>query len=242
MKTGIQPTTLHDVTKMPFERLALRGDWAQFIGSVPAREQWTALISGPSGTGKSSFCLSLAKELSRFGQVLYVAAEERLKSGTIRIRARLMHVTSRRIWIHDTTSIHDVTAELDTGAYAYCLIDSVQELQAPGEETLALKERYPNVSFIFVAQADAAEKRSVGGHKVRHMVDIRIWTEADDDGSRWATNIKNRYAPTMNRFHLYTPPQHTANAQKAHKHKSDYNELKNRIANKGARLWKSGSS
>jgi predicted ATP-dependent serine protease len=200
-----KPSTLYDVSRMPYQRLGLRGDWHAFVGSVPATEQWTMLVSGPSGSGKSSFCLGLAKELSRFGHVLYVAAEERLKSGTIRIRAKVMHITSQRIWIYDTISISDVVEELKTGRYAYCLIDSVQELRATVEESLELKEQFPDISFIFVAQADAAERRSLGGHKVKHMVDIRVWTEAEDDGSRWAVNLKNRYAPTKSRLHLYTP-------------------------------------
>jgi predicted ATP-dependent serine protease len=227
--------TIRELTRLPYAPMKLSGRWQAFLGAVPAHEQFNILLSGPSGTGKSTAALELAREFTRHGTVLYIAAEERLRAGTIRLRARLMKIITDRIVLYDTIRYGEMTAELATGQYRFCIVDSIQEMDVDALEVMSVINEFPNVTFCFVAQANADERRSLGGAKWRHKVDIRLWTEVDDDQSRWITTLKTRYAPAETRLFLYRP-----NGVRRDKQKDLGNTFAAAIAErrrKGKRVW-----
>jgi hypothetical protein len=135
-----KPTTLREITRMPYKAAALSPKWREFLGHVPADEQFSVLLAGPAGT--------------RLGHVLYVCAEERTKTGTLRLRAKLLGISSSRIWLHDTVHYAEVCEQLDTGKYKFCVIDSIQEMDIEDEALMQILDRYPRVVFVFVAQVD----------------------------------------------------------------------------------------
>jgi predicted ATP-dependent serine protease len=235
-----KPTTLREITRMPYKAAALSPKWREFLGHVPADEQFSVLLAGPAGTGKSTLCMQLAKEFTRLGHVLYVCAEERTKTGTLRLRAKLLGISSSRIWLHDTVHYAEVCEQLDTGKYKFCVIDSIQEMDIEDEALMQILDRYPRVVFVFVAQVDWTEKQSRGSSKWRHKVDIRLWTEADDeDGCRYATNVKNRFAPVKSRLFLYCPSSSAVPA--GGKSAETYETVKSHMRTRGKRLWKTSS-
>ena len=59
-----------------FKTVDFDGAWLASIGMPVLRGTW--LIYGGSGSGKTSFCLQLAKYLSQFGRVLYNSLEQGL--------------------------------------------------------------------------------------------------------------------------------------------------------------------
>ncbi|MBU3741518.1 MAG: hypothetical protein FGM24_04440 [Candidatus Kapabacteria bacterium] len=232
-------TTLRDVARMPYKAAALSPKWKAFLGHVPADEQFSVLLAGPSGTGKSTLCMQLAKEFSRLGQVLYVCAEERTKTGTLRLRARLLGISSSRIWLHDTIAYEEVCSQLATGRYKFCFFDSIQEMDAQDEKLMQILERFPDVVFVFVAQVDWTEKQSRGSSKWRHKVDIRLWTEAsEEDGCRYATNVKNRFAPSQSKLFLFCPPTAIPDEQRS---TASYDAVKAQLRSRGRSPWKTTS-
>lgn len=239
-ETSLQ--TLRDLRRMPYKAASLSPKWRAFLGAVPAEEQFSILLAGPSGTGKSTLCLQLAKEFSRLGQVLYVCAEERAKTGTIRLRARLLKISSSKIWMHDTTRYDDLIEQLRTGKYKFCFIDSIQELDVEDEQIMEIIGMFPDVVFLFVAQVDWTEKHSRGSAKWRHKVDIRLWTAVDDETEcRYAHNIKNRYAPQQRRMFLFCQPGEQSEVQGGKLADQGYAAIKNRHRMKGGSIWKTTS-
>lgn len=230
--------SLSDAVRVPYEGLRLSPEWRGFLGDVPASSQFNILVSGPSGTGKSTLCLQLAKEFTRFGDLLYICAEETAMSGTIRKRARILNVSSRRIILYDTKDLQDIERELATGKYRFCFIDSIQEVTASEMDLIGIMDRHPEVAFIFVAQVDWSERFSKGSSSWRHRVDIRIWTYADKEGIRWAENTKNRYAPDVHKLFLFRPKGATGRSQPSKKARGDvssYDDWKNRQRSIAAR-------
>ena len=236
--------TLRELTRMPYRAAKLSQEWRGFLGSVPADAQFSILLAGPSGTGKSTLCLQLAREFARLGNVLYVCAEERTKSGTLRLRARLLGISSSRIWMFDTTRYESVVAELSKGNHKFCIIDSIQELDVDDEHIMRIIEQFPNVVFLFVAQVDWTEKYSRGSSKWRHKVDIRLWTDVDEDTQcRWAHNIKNRFAPTVSKRFLFCQADEAKEpASNGRKGADNYNAVTNSRRHRGASVWKRNTS
>jgi predicted ATP-dependent serine protease len=212
--------------------------WKSILGHVPADEQDTVHLAGPSGTGKSTLCLQLADEFSRLGRVLYVCAEERTMTGTIRLRARLLKIFSQRIMMHDTKNLDEEKREFSSGQYKFCIVDSIHEMDAGDTEHMATIGDYPKVVFVFVAQVDWTEKMSRGSSSWRHAVDIRLWTEVnDEDNSRWAVNIKNRYAPAQHRMFLFKPTSSNSDDHKKKTAVQSYHSEKAKLAERGRKVW-----
>lgn len=233
----MQVMTLTELRAMPYKALTLSPAWQAFLGNVPASGRFNILVAGPSGTGKSVFCLGLAKEFSRHGDVLYVCAEESTKAGTVQIRARLMKIRSSRILMCETTRYDDVRRALRTYGCRFCFIDSIQELDVDNKVVQDLMNEFPDVIFIFVAQVDWTEKHSLGSSTWRHRVDIRLWTEVDPDGTRYVRTIKSRYAPTEPRMRLFAPSRGTT---KEATPRSTYDTLVDDARKRGSRIWKYG--
>ena len=59
-----------------FKVVEFTGPWKDAIGMPVLQGTW--LIYGGSGSGKTSFCLQLAKYLSQFARVLYNSLEQGL--------------------------------------------------------------------------------------------------------------------------------------------------------------------
>ncbi len=202
---GTVPMTMSSVVQHRPNSLELEGMFADFLGSLPLNRRFSILIGGASGAGKSSVALQIASALSRHGPVLYLSSEERIDTGTIGIRAEQVGVEDADIDVVEVSVIDDIRRHLADGSYRFCVIDSINELGMSPAEAKILMDEFPDVSFIFIAQADATEKATMGGARWRHLVDIRLWCEKDREGRRIVRNVKNRFAPRVDELIVSGP-------------------------------------
>lgn len=163
-----------------------------FLNFIPAEKQWKMMIFGGSFSGKSTFSLYLATQLSRFGEVLYGNLEESVETGTIQKKLKVLNTKSDKLNFLDPNTYDNFIEEIETGKYKYVVMDSLSEVANTTAETikeLDLSNKYKDVSFIFVLHADKDEENYIGSSKIKHKVDITIRVSK---GS--AIIVKNRFA------------------------------------------------
>lgn len=158
-------------------RLPIPREWERFLGYMESDTRY--LVKGPEGTRKSTFMLKTADMCGRLGEVLYVLAEEKLKSGTVQKRERHAKVTLSRVRYLETPSIDEVDALLSTGRFRFCIVDSVNMLKSKNEDEeriMHLWDRH-RIVFFYVMQMTKDYKEYKGKADFRHFVDVVIETE-----------------------------------------------------------------
>ncbi len=197
-----EPMNISEVILHRPNPLLLRGPLASILGSLPQDRPFSILLGGASGAGKSTVALQISQVLADHGAVLYCTSEERISSGTIGTRAEHAGVSDADLDVVEVQAVDDVADSIMSGSYTFCVIDSINELGLGPDEVVELMEEHNTMSWIFIAQADATEKSTVGGARWRHLVDIRLWCEREKDGRRIVKNLKNRFAPTADHLVL----------------------------------------
>ena len=146
-----------------FKLLPLKSSkFKDILGKVP--KFFTAVIYGFSGNGKTEFSITLAKELSKYGKVLWLSYEQRhgydLQSATKRNK---MQQNSGKFLVADpldniheeTTLLEDLDNYLNSRASAdYIFIDSLDYTGFTVKDYKYLKNKYfGKKGFIFIAHS-----------------------------------------------------------------------------------------
>jgi hypothetical protein len=159
---SIIPST--DLVNMHFDTLGFKDKWLSFIGD-PCKG-FTAMVFGMPKTGKSYLCIEFANYLSlNHGKVLYVSKEE-FMSPTLSSKLK------------DKNAIHanlDIAGSLpdDLSSYNFVFLDSVSSMKLSVDELKKLKEKNPNISFIYIFHVTKNGKAR-GTNEYMHNVDIVI--------------------------------------------------------------------
>lgn len=189
------PMTTADIVAMdPPESLPLTGELREFLSSLLAK--FNMLIWGSAGSGKSSFVLRLANELAETntGRVLYFMTEEKVASGRLKARMDLMKAYSDNINFDDVGTFDRLTALVNTGMYRYVIVDSINMINVEQTRIVELMQTFPEVSWIFIAQATKGKNAYAGIQSLAHAVDTEIAT-SNDKGVGVAELKKHRDGP-----------------------------------------------
>lgn len=158
------------------ETFELSPEWKIAFGEPEVIGTW--IIWGQSGNGKTTFALSLAKELSRHGVVLYNSLEEGDSLSLMNAveRVGLQHVNRR---------VRFVCEDMDTllirlkkrRSPKIVFIDSFQYTQMSYKQYIELKEQLPNHLLIFVSHADGNNPSGRSAKSVMYDSMLKIWVE-----------------------------------------------------------------
>ena len=184
-----------EIARKSYKTLAWGGRWEQAFGQPEENSTW--FITGPSASGKSSFVMQMAEELTHHGRVLYMSYEEGV-SLSFQQRLLLFGLDRRQGWIRVCTkgSVKDLEARLKRrGSPKFIIVDSFQEAGWGWPETEALIDAFPKKSFIFISQEDkgkpigkpAVRLRYKAGVKVR-VAGFRAWCQG-----RFSSEAGNYY-------------------------------------------------
>ncbi len=163
---------------MKFETIGLTGKWKALIGD-PA-PGFSAMVYGLPKQGKSTFCLQLANDLAKHGQVLYCALEEGFGS-TLSEKLHRLGIASNSLQFANQIP-------QDLSSYKFVFIDSVSEVGLDAEGLRELRKANPGVAFIFVYHSTKSGNFR-GSNTDAHDVDIIV------EVKNGTASARGRYAP-----------------------------------------------
>lgn len=185
----------NEILKQRYEILKLPNNFKSILGNLPVNIQWTMLLHGIAGSGKSTYSLLFAKELLKFAHVIYGNFEESV-GATLQAKLKLTKLNdNKRIHFIEPNTQEEFWKLLDTGLYKYAIVDSLSHIADKEKQVLLFWEKvkaHPKISFVFICHALKSKdgKRETnyrGAATLSHIVDIN---QRVVDGNVW--NDKNR--------------------------------------------------
>lgn len=169
-----------NVLAAQFETADFDGPFLASFGRPELRGAW--LIWGGSGSGKTTFTLQLCKYLAKFRRVAYDSLEQGLSLSLQKAWERVnMSEAGSNIILLDKEDHPELCARLrKRRSPDIIVVDSVQYLtKFYMDQYKALKAEFPNKLFVFISQADKADKNPEGhiAKKIRYDADIKIRVE-----------------------------------------------------------------
>ena len=171
MKRAYSP---REIANKTYKVLPWGGRWEEAFGLPEKNSTW--FISGASASGKSSFVMQLAEELTNYGPVLYVSYEEGLNQSFQErlIRFELDKKQGRFRVVTDDT-VEELKERLKKRHSAnFVIVDSFQYAGWDYRETKELVDYFPNKSFIFVSQEVKSQPLGKSAVRLRYMAGVKV--------------------------------------------------------------------
>lgn len=154
--------------------LPWEGKWMDAFGEIPDNELW--FISGASASGKSSFVMQLARELTKYGRVLYGSYEEGVgHSFKERIQRERMTEKQGRFRIITEDSFEDLMERLSKPkGPKFVIIDSFQESGLTYDQVMALREKFPRKGWIYISQEYKGAPMGKAAARLKYTAGVKI--------------------------------------------------------------------
>lgn len=164
------------VLTIKFDTIRLGGGWDECVGEIETTGIW--FIWGNSGNGKTSAVVSLCKELSAFGKVLYNSREEGV--------SLTMQNTLRRYGMGELGSRFQLAnmslQELDEKisqqrSPKFVVLDSFQFMGLTYKDFRAFCEKHKNKMLIFVSRTRGRQPEGRAAVSAMYDASCKIWVE-----------------------------------------------------------------
>lgn len=164
------------VLTIKFDTVRLGGGWDECVGEIETTGIW--FIWGNSGNGKTSAVVSLCKELSAFGKVLYNSREEGV--------SLTMQNTLRRYGMGELGSRFQLAnmslQELDEKisqqrSPKFVVLDSFQFMGLTYKDFRAFCEKHKNKMLIFVSRTRGRQPEGRAAISAMYDASCKIWVE-----------------------------------------------------------------
>ena len=157
-----------------YKTLPWCGRWEEAFGLPEMRSTW--FVCGPSASGKSSFVMQLAWELTHYGRVLYLSYEEGLnQSFQERLIRFEMDKRQGLFRVATTDTLSELRSRLQKRHSAkFVIVDSFQLSNWSYPDTESLLRSFPQKSFIFVSQESKGHPLGKGAVRLRYLADVKV--------------------------------------------------------------------
>jgi hypothetical protein len=169
---------VHEVLNKKYTCLeGIPDEWQRVIG-IP-QDNFSMIIYGNSGNGKSEFVVQLCKMLTQYGKVAYNSLEQgdskTMQDAWIR---NGMEDVKGKILLIDREHYDELYARLEKKkSPKIVVIDSVQYMNIDYEQYKKLKERFRKKIFIWISHAEGKNPDAKAAKKIMYDVDIKVWVE-----------------------------------------------------------------
>ncbi|MEX0934293.1 MAG: DNA repair protein RadA [Candidatus Saccharimonadales bacterium] len=174
-------------------------------GIVPGS---VTLLAGEPGVGKSTLLLQLSANIASLKPVLYVSGEESMQQ--IKLRADRLGVSAKQLELLTETDIDTITATIESGDYAFVVVDSIQTMQTDELSSSAgtisqitacthkLSGMAKSKDTAVLVVGHVTKEGNIAGPKIlEHLVDVVMYLEGERFGSfKMIRGNKNRYGST----------------------------------------------
>lgn len=144
-------------------------------------DNFTMLVWGISGNGKSNFIMQFMKVIMFYGKVLYIALEEGFEATTqfTADRNLTQELHSGRIEFADHNMTYDALIEKlkKKKSPRFIIIDSIQYWNITYEQYKRLKEIFKRKTFIFISHASGKIPDGKVADKIRYDAGIKVRLE-----------------------------------------------------------------
>lgn len=161
--------------KMKFKIIPFEGRFCESFGQPEANGVW--IVWGNSGNGKTTFALQMAKELCKYGKVVYDTLEEgaRMSMQDAMKHVHMVHV-GNKFQILNRESMDDLKVRLKKrNSPDFIFIDSFQYSGLSKMDVLQLAEEFPTKLFIFLSHADGRNPEGRPAKSIRYHADLKIF-------------------------------------------------------------------
>lgn len=170
---------INDLLSKKFDLMPFDGEWKESFGE-PCK-QFSMMLCGDSGHGKTDLAIKLGKYLTRFGKVAYNTIEEGF-SHTLKMamERNSMEQVSDKFLILDREQLPDLTKRLRRQRSPnFLIIDSIQYLQMTKDEYFQFKnEFYPKKGIIYISHVEKnGEVKGALARSIWYDVDIQVPVE-----------------------------------------------------------------
>lgn len=161
-----------------FHQADFTGPWLASFGRPALCGVW--MVFGGSGTGKTTFLLTLCKYLTSFGRVAYDSLEQGF-SLSMQMAWRRVHMEDAgdKIVLLDREQMKELRVRLKKKKSPDIIVlDSVKYMLGfKISDLMALKNDFPGKLFIFVSHEKNGEPDGAIASAIRYDADIKIRTE-----------------------------------------------------------------
>ena len=163
-----------EIAGKAYKTLPWGGRWKEAFGQPEENSTW--FISGASASGKSSFVMQLAYELTRYGRVLYMSYEE---GTSMSFRDRLLRYEldkrQGRFRVVTSDTVEELAERLKRRNSAkFIIVDSFQDAGWGWLEAKTLLEAFPKKCFIFISQELRGQPLGKAAARLRYKADVKV--------------------------------------------------------------------
>lgn len=148
--------------------------WSKPFGEPADNASW--FISGASASGKSSFVMQLAKELCKYGPVLYLSYEEGVNQSFQRRMDYLgMAEVQGRFRVVTDDSYDELVERLrKPKSPKFVIVDSFQVARWTYDQAYELIRRFRRKCFIFISQEKKSAPMGADAVRLRYICDMKV--------------------------------------------------------------------
>jgi hypothetical protein len=171
--------TAEQVANLKFELLSFDGTWENLFGKP--EKNFTLMVHGEPGAGKSTFLIKFAKYLTNFGKVFYMSSEEHGSVTLTNLVNKYLNPLPQNLVFASSLDAFNISD------YDFVIYDSINDLGLKLPDFKKLKAENPNTAFIMVLQ-NTKDGQYKGGKEWEHEAQI-----AGEITNGTISIYKNRY-------------------------------------------------